>query len=336
MSLSLSCSILLGLGEILVEDVAPVESIVEASLVHAASIPLFLKSGHSLGELLVVLLDVLLNNLVDIVLSPEVLPRLHGLHGGVHDVLVVHARSPVVRVHGHGGLEILAPGHVVVGVQCLDGGVHNRVLDVIRCKALHEVLGDLGAVAEVEGNSLELREQLALASVDLLDRQGFHGGKSIPLRVAHEELVEAAETLAGSAVVAEVPLKLDESHVAHDKERVSLEVLDHLVLPVLILVEAGPPRLDLSRGNLPLAIVSAALKEREAGAEGLLAVLVPLLLVSVEVVDGVVPHHGHVVVALHAVKIMVHVQAHGLLNVAFIEVGNRVALVEKQSKERHA
>lgn len=111
--------------------------------------PGLLKSGHGLVELLLVLLDVLLDDLVNIGLGPEGGLEFFVLVGHIRDVLVLHAGNPVEMIHIKYSSDVLDIVGIVIGVQSLDGGIHNIELDIVGRDAGCDSLLVFGALHKV-------------------------------------------------------------------------------------------------------------------------------------------------------------------------------------------
>mmetsp|Transcript_28567 Transcript_28567/g.35340 ORF Transcript_28567/g.35340 Transcript_28567/m.35340 type:complete len:234 (+) Transcript_28567:196-897(+) len=232
-------------------------SVGDGSTLVLSGIPSLLQGANSIDKLLPVLLDVLPDDLVNFILGPEANPLLANRVSGFLDLLVFHAGRPVELVHGLRRLEVLAPGDLVVGVQCFDSGVHQVEFDVVRSDTLHGILSEVEAPHGVEAVRLESDQILTTAlSLYLRGLDRWHG---VPLGSAHEEAVEAAIAPPGSAVEAELPLHADEGHLGHGAERVHLEVVVDGAEGILLLEEASPPGLNLGASNLELADVVASL-----------------------------------------------------------------------------
>ena len=297
---------------------------------------MLLEHGDSLDDIFVVLLHVLFDNRFDVLLAPELGSVSSPVFNQSCDLFVLHAGLPVECVHGSGGLKILVPGEIIIRAKCVDGGTQDFVFDPVGDHAVVDVLGEVLVEHVVHAHALEISKGLLVflpIRLLLVINLGRTGEISLPFGLTEECLPEMSELLAGVPSVSVGPVKVSGPDMDLVLKRALHEVLFNDILGTFLAPESRPPVLELSANDGELSDLTALLHVVRAEFHGELEVLLPAFLIVLgEILDGLVPFDGKLVIILHALlELMAHVQIEGGVNEARIEVGNFVSLTGEES-----
>ena len=286
-----------------------------------------LLQGDNLSSEVVTLgVDVLLNDLVDAILLPELVGLLEVLAHRGHELLVILTRFPVVLVHGKSGpkvlVEVLVLGVAHVFDKLVEHSIVDFILDRVRKDALLDILDKIVTSEHLE--AVGLKDSGGVLLVDLLLGAHLFAVKiCVPAWLAHEVSPEAAVACASLVVEAESPRKAHGEHVQLDLKGVSLNILHHDLDGVGLGPEVIEPLAHLVLDNRELAIGVAVSEERLAKFLGFAAGLLKLVtLITAEVLKSLAPHEESLVIGAHALlELMTNVDAHGAAVEAGVKLG---------------